>query len=128
MPGPTCSTLPTLLAQAAQGGGDDGALSPMMVLLVQFGPVLLLAFFLFFWLPMRNQRKRMDMIHALKKNDRVLTESGIYGTVVSIDEKADKVVLRIDDDKGVRLTCRKTSIVGVVDGGNRSETAEKKAS
>ena len=124
MPGTICSTVSPILAQAAQGGAGENSLSPMMVLLVQFGPVLLLAFFLFFWLPMRNQRRRMEMIHALKKNDKVVTESGIYGTVVSVDEKSDKIVLRIDDEKGVRLTCRKTSIVGLVEAG----TAEKKAS
>jgi preprotein translocase subunit YajC len=124
MPGTICSLIPVCFAQAAQGAGGEDPLSPMMVLLVQFGPVLLLAFFLFFWLPRQNQKRRMAMIHALKKNDRVLTESGIYGTVVSVDEKADKIVLRIDDEKGVRLTCRKTSVVGLVDAG----AAEKKAS
>lgn len=127
MPGPLFSIVPILLAQAAPEAGGEGSLSPIMVLLVQFGPVLLLAFFLFFWLPMRNQRRRMDMIHALKKNDKVVTESGIFGTVVSIDEKTDKVVLRIDDEKGVRLTCRKTSIVGLIDP-DRAGSTDKKAS
>ena len=44
------------------------------------------------------------MIEALKKNDKVLTAGGIYGTVVSVDPARDRVVLRVDDDKGVKLT------------------------
>ena len=127
---PIAPPLPPILAQAAQGAAGEGPLSPLMVMLVQFGPVLLLAFFLFFWMPMRNQRRRTDMINALKKNDRVLTEAGIYGTVVSVDEKADRIVLRIDDEKGVKLTLRKSSILGLVEAGagEKAGAAEKKAS
>ena len=117
MPGPSLSMLVPILAQAAQGAGEAGKLSPLMVMLVNFGPLVLLAFFIFFWMPMRNQRRRGQMIDALKKNDRVLTESGIFGTVVSIDEKANRIVLRLDDEKGAKATFRRSSVVGVVDAG-----------
>ena len=117
MPGPSLLSLASLFAQAAQGAGQDGTLSPLMVMLVNFGPLVLLAFFIFFWMPMRNQKRRGQMIDALKKNDRVLTESGIFGTVVSIDEKANRIVLRLDDEKGAKATFRRSSVVGVVDAG-----------
>ncbi|QDV33348.1 preprotein translocase subunit YajC [Tautonia plasticadhaerens] len=131
MSGSSRSPLVPILAQAAPAaGGGEGAMPPWMVLVVQFGPVLLLAFFLFFWMPMQNQKRRTNMIKALKKNDRVLTESGIFGTVVSVDEKADRIVIRIDDEKGVKLTCRKSSIAGLVEAGatDKVGAAEKKAS
>ena len=38
------------------------------------------------------------MIDAMKKNDKVVTTGGIYGTVISVDPTADRVVLRIDDE------------------------------
>ena len=117
MPGLSLLSLASIFAQAAQGAGQDGKLSPLMVMLVNFGPLVLLAFFIFFWMPMRNQKRRGQMIDALKKNDRVLTESGIFGTVVSIDEKANRIVLRLDDEKGAKATFRRSSVVGVVDPG-----------
>jgi preprotein translocase subunit YajC len=122
--------VPILLSQGAAAAGGEGSMPPWMVLVIQFGPVLLLAFFLFFWMPMQNQKRRTSMINALKKNDRVVTESGVYGTVVSVDEKADRIVLRIDDEKGVKLTCRKSSIAGLVEAGasDKVGAAEKKAS
>ena len=56
------------------------------------------------------------MIDALKKNDKVLTSAGIYGTVVSVDEEDDRVVVRVDDDRGVKVAFSKASIVRVLDG------------
>ena len=62
---------------------------------------------LFYFMIIRPQRAAREeaqaMIDALKKNDRVLTAAGIYGTVMSIDPEDDKVVLRIDDDRGVKV-------------------------
>ena len=55
------------------------------------------------------------MIDALKKNDKVLTTAGIYGTVVSVDAEHDRVVLRVDDDRGVKVAFTKASIVRVLD-------------
>ena len=38
------------------------------------------------WLPQQQQeKKRRAMIDALKKNDKVVTAGGIFGTVVSVD-------------------------------------------
>jgi preprotein translocase subunit YajC len=53
------------------------------------------------------------MIEALKRNDRVLTAAGIYGTVLTIDPKGERVTLRVDDEKGIKMTFSKSSIVRV---------------
>ena len=52
----------------------------------------------------QQEQKRKAMIDALKKNDKVLTTAGIYGTVVSVDANQDRVVLRVDDERGSRST------------------------
>jgi preprotein translocase subunit YajC len=44
----------------------------------------------------------------LKKNDKVLTTSGIYGTLVDISEKEDEVTVKIADN--VRIKMVKSSI------------------
>jgi preprotein translocase subunit YajC len=121
MPG-LFADLPLLFAQngaAAQGGGSAFAQ------LLPFLPVLVLFYFLIIRPHQQQERKRRTMIDALKKNDRVLTQAGIYGTVVSINSEADKVVLRVDDDRGVKLEFSRASIVRVVT--PESEKAKDKA-
>ncbi len=57
----------------------------------------------------QQEKKRREMIDALKKNDKVLTSAGIYGTVVSVDNEDDRVVVRVDDDRGVKIAFSKAS-------------------
>lgn len=79
----------------------------------------------FYFLILRPQQKqdksRKQLLDALKKNDKVLTSAGIYGTVVSVDNEQGKVVLRVDDEKNVRFTFSKASIVQVVDASQEKE-------
>lgn len=113
MPGPSVAIVP-LLAQAparAQPGGSDGFLQMAIMLL----PMVFLFYFLILRPQQQQERKRKQMIDAIKKNDKVLTGAGIFGTVVAIDPDADRVVLRVDDDRGVKLTFSRASIAWVVD-------------
>jgi preprotein translocase subunit YajC len=98
----------------AQAAGSPGS-SPNPALtialqLLQFAPIFLILYFLLIR-PQQQRQKQMDrMIKALKKGDRVLTNGGLYGTVVGVDES--KVVLRVADD--VKLEFSKTSVVQVI--------------
>ena len=60
----------------------------------------------------------------MKKNDKILTSAGIYGTVVSIDNAADRVVVRVDDDKGIKMVFSRASVIQVL---APSEEKEKPA-
>jgi preprotein translocase subunit YajC len=75
--------------------------------------------FLFYFMILRPQhqadRKRREMIDAMKKNDKVLTTGGILGTVISVDAASDRVVLRIDDEKGIKVTFTKSSVAKVLE-------------
>ena len=74
----------------------------------------LLAFFYFFLiLPQRKQEKRRrEMLGALKKNDKVITTSGIHGTIVAMDERT--VTLKIDEKGDVRVKFEKSAISSIV--------------
>jgi preprotein translocase subunit YajC len=73
-------------------------------------------FYAMIWRPQQQQeKKRKALLDALKKNDKIITASGIYGTVVSVDAGGDKLVLRIDDDKGVKLTMSRSSVMRVLE-------------
>ena len=73
----------------------DAAANP----LAQLIPIFLIIFIFYFvlWKPQRNQEKqRKKMIADLKKNDQVVTTSGMHGTVVLVKDKS--IVLRVDDN------------------------------
>jgi preprotein translocase subunit YajC len=76
-------------------------------------------FFLIYFMIIRPQKqqdqKRRAMIDAMKKNDKVLTSGGIYGTVISVDPSQDRVVLRVDDEKGVKVSFARSSVARVIE-------------
>ena len=99
-------------AQAAPAAGKPEA-NPLL----QYLPLLPIPFI--FWLMLirpqqQQEKKRKEMIEKLKKNDKVLTAAGMYGTVISVDDQGDRVQLRLDDDGKVKITFNKASIVRVI--------------
>jgi preprotein translocase subunit YajC len=97
---------------AEEGGQPPWA--PFLIL------VPMVAVFYFFVIrPARRQEsQRQALVNSLKKNDKVLTNAGIIGTVVSISEKEDEVIVRVDDNCKLRMI--KSSI-------NRNLTQEEAA-
>lgn len=78
---------------------------------VQFLPfVLVLAIFYFvILLPMkRKQKKVQQFLEALKVGDRIVTNSGIYGTITKITDRTVKV--QIADKVNIELS--KAAIAG----------------
>jgi preprotein translocase subunit YajC len=64
-----------------------------------------LLFYFFILRPMRRQdRERAALLGSLKKNDDVITSSGIYGTVVAVSEKEDEVTVKVADNVRLRMT------------------------
>jgi preprotein translocase subunit YajC len=95
----------------AQDMGSPSSWSGLLMLL----PIPFLFYFMI-WLPQQQQeKKRRAMIEALKKNDKIVTSGGVYGTVISVDPTQEKVVLRIDDDKGVKMTLTRSSVARVLE-------------
>ena len=61
--------------------------------------------------PQSTERKKLEKaIAALKKGDKVVTTSGIFATVLSIDN--DKAVLKIADD--VKVEFARSAIAAIV--------------
>ena len=97
-------------AQQPASGGP----SPTTALIAQMLPFLGIIVIMYFLLIRPQQQKQSELSKlqsGLAKGDRVLTQAGIYGTVVGVD--GDKVVLRVDDN--VKLEFLKSTIVGKVD-------------
>lgn len=83
-------------------------------------PIYILGFFFLIYFMILRPQKQQDqkqraMIDAMKKNDKVLTTGGIYGTVISVDPTQDRVVLRVDDEKGIKVSFTRSSVARVIE-------------
>lgn len=101
--------LPLLLAQQ-DGGGGGATMLPLYIM-----GFVAITYFLLLRPQRQQEQKRKAMIEAIKKNDKVVTTGGIYGTVTSVDPATDRVVLRIDDEKGVKVSFTRSSVARVVE-------------
>jgi preprotein translocase subunit YajC len=86
----------------------------LLVSYLPFVLVLAAAWFLLYKPERERMKKQQDLLAGLKKNDRVLTTSGIYGTVANVDRAADRVSLKVDESENVRLTVTLASISKVL--------------
>jgi preprotein translocase subunit YajC len=91
---------------------DAGGPPPMANIFIIM--VLVAAFFLIVVLPaQRKERKQRESLFAnLKKNDEVLTSSGIIGVVQNLRPEDDEVTIKIDENCKVRM--KKSSIVQIL--------------
>ena len=98
----------TLFAQAAGDAAGDAAkpAGDQPNLLFQLLPFIAIGFIFYFLMirPQSKQRQeRQQMISAVKKNDRVLTIGGIWGTVTNVQPEDDSVTIRVDESTGTKL-------------------------
>lgn len=88
------------LAQEAQapsppgGGAFITSLLPFILIFVLFYVLLILP-------QQRRQKRHRAMLEALKKGDRVVTSSGILGTVMNIAK--DTVTLQVAENVKIRV-------------------------
>ena len=95
----------------ARGSAPQGAPGIAMLLqMLQFVPIFLILYLLLIRPQQQRQKKLNQMLKTLKKGDRVLTSSGIFGTVVGVDEA--RAVLRIAED--VKVEFLKSAVVQVM--------------
>lgn len=87
----------------------------MWNMIITFGPIVLIAYIMILRPQKKRETNHKQLLNNLKKNDKVVTTGGICGTVMSTDPASDRVVVRVDDDKGVKLTFTKASIVRVIE-------------
>jgi preprotein translocase subunit YajC len=82
--------------------------SPFSMLLPILG-MLLIFYFLMIRPQQKRQKEMQKMLGALKKGDRVLTASGLYGVVSGLRD--DVVVLKIADN--VKVEMLKSAVTAV---------------
>jgi preprotein translocase subunit YajC len=92
-----------LLAEEQAKTPTGNAPSPLMDMLVMFLPIAVLFYFLMIRPKIQEDRARQALLNTVKKNDKVLTSGGIYGTVVAVSEKEDEITVKVDDNTRLRM-------------------------
>jgi preprotein translocase subunit YajC len=106
-----------LLFAQEQAPGPGGA---SMLPLLMIGVMVL--FFVIVILPANRRQKREQeaMQKTLKRGSKVVTSSGIYGTIVSVKDTEDEMVIRSED---TRLKMKKSMVIQVL-GSDESEAGK----
>ena len=113
----------SLLAEAEPVAPPPQSLSE--VLRAMMPMFLMMAGLMYFMLirPQGRERKQREaLLSSLKKNDRVVTLSGIIGTVTSFSDDGKEVTLRVDDS--VKLRFLRSAIQGPLSESPPAETAK----
>jgi preprotein translocase subunit YajC len=97
------------------GGGGFGGIGGFLPLILIF-----LIFYMLLIRPQSKERKKREAeLKAVRKHDRIVTNAGLHGTVVSLGET--DVVLRLDPDD-VRVRVERTALWQI-----RSRSTEEEA-
>ena len=97
-----CSGTLLLLAQASAQPSGIALFLPLILIMVIF-------YFLMIMPAQRRQKKVAEMLRNLKTGDKVITNGGIYGTIVGLDD--DSVQLRIAEQ--VKIKVSRAAIAGL---------------
>ena len=83
--------------------------------ILQFAPIVFIfvIFYFLLFMPMQRQKKQQQkMLAELKTGDPVLTNGGIMGVIVAINDD-DSIVVRVKPD-GVKLQMARGSVSSIV--------------
>lgn len=97
-------TFANILAMSPQG--QQGGSGSLISMLVMFGAVILIMYFLMIRPQQKRQKEHQKMLENLKKGDKVVTTAGIHGTITDID--GSSMILQVSDN--VKITFEKSSI------------------
>src|SRR5579872_7183181 len=98
---------PGNLSLMAQAGGAGGLMAflPLIIIMGIFYVLLILP-------AQRRQKKTQAMLAALKTGDKVVTNGGIYGTIVGIDGEAVQLRIGIGSE-GIKVKVARSAVSGV---------------
>ena len=98
-------TIAANLALVAQAQGQPSGIALFLPLIL----IMIIFYFLMIMPAQRRQKKVNEMLKSLKTGDKVITNSGIYGTVVGLED--DSVQLRIAEQ--VKIKMARSAIAGL---------------
>ncbi|MGH7277129.1 MAG: preprotein translocase subunit YajC [Candidatus Rokuibacteriota bacterium] len=100
------------LAYAASGAPGGVGSNAMITQILFFAAIFAIFYFLLIRPQQKQKRERESMLSAIKRGDKVVTTSGLHGTVTGLNEHT--VVLRVTDQ--VKLEFDKAAVGRIVEG------------
>ncbi len=100
----------TAYGMGTSGGGEGGGIAAFLPLIA----IVVIFYFLLIRPQQKRSREHKMLLSTLRKGDKVVTNSGMFGTIVGMDEKENKVVLKVAEN--VKIEFLKSSIAGRVGG------------
>jgi len=85
----------------AQGTAGGGGGASTILSLVPFVLVFVIFYFLLVLPQQKKQKQQRTMLEALKKGDKVITSSGVWGVVANLGKEA--VTLQIADNTKIKI-------------------------
>lgn len=104
--------IPGTLVLALQSSSQSSSLTLFLPLIV----IMVIFYFLMILPAQRRQKKVAEMLKSLKNGDKVITNGGIYGTIVGLEP--DSVQLRIAEQ--VKIKVSRNAISGLQPDGKES--------
>lgn len=80
---------------------------------ILFGLMLILLYFVVLRAPKKRQQQQEQMVKALKKNDRVQTIGGIFGTVLDVSDT--EITLKIDESNNTKIKILPSAVNKVIE-------------
>jgi preprotein translocase subunit YajC len=96
-----------ILAMAPQGSGGGGS---MVSTLIMFGAIFAIFYFMIIRPQQKRAKQREKMLSEIQKGDKVITNSGMHGTVVGMEDKT--YLIQVSDN--VKIKFEKSAITSVV--------------
>jgi len=88
-----------VMAQLFGGGGGSG--SSTFLSLIPFALIFVIFYFLVILPQQKRTKQQKALLEALKRGDKVVTASGIWGTVTNLGKET--VTLQIADSTKIRM-------------------------
>ena len=104
--------IPGTLVLALQASSQSSGLTLFLPLIL----IMVIFYFLMILPAQRRQKKVAEMLKNLKNGDKVITNGGIYGTIVGLE--SDSVQLRISEQ--VKIKIARSAISGLQPDGKES--------
>lgn len=98
-----------LMSPAPAGGGAADASGQLMSTVIMFGSVILIFYFMMIRPQQKRAKEHKALLDSIKKGDKVVTTSGMHGTVSDVMEGT--VLIQIADN--TRVVFDKGSIASI---------------
>jgi preprotein translocase subunit YajC len=103
-----------LLADGAAAPAE-GQPPPTILRYLPMIAIAVLGYFLLIRPQSQQAAKLREQINELKSGDKVVTKSGIYGTVMNVDQQKNRLTLKIDEANNTKIDVVLNTIDYVVD-------------